>query len=137
MLKVIKSSARSFGLKARLAFRAFDMLKVILVALFCLFGVTAVFALRSINHDKAAELAAAVPSSRSTAHSADDPTETFAVNSAAKADKLSVVRSGEDSTKMTMDPVQPLPIQPGSKTGTKAPITNWHWSAGSNKITRK
>ena len=112
------------------------MLKIILVALFCLFGMTAVFALR-FSHDEAAELAAAVPSSRSTAHSADDPTETFAVNSAAKADKLLVVRSEDDPTKMAMDPVQPLPILPGSKTGTETPFTSWHWNARSKKITRK
>jgi hypothetical protein len=84
------------------------MLKAILVTVFCLFGMTAVFALRSINQDEAA-LAAAVPSSRSTAHSADDPTETFLVNSSAKADKLSVVRPETTPMKIVTDAIEPLP----------------------------
>jgi hypothetical protein len=118
MFKVIKSP-RVFRPGGVFAFRAFNMLKVILVTLFCLFGVTAAFALRSINYDEAAELAAAMPSHRSTAHSNDDPTETFAVNSAAKADKLSVVQSGDDPTKWRWIRYSLFPFSQAARRGQK------------------
>jgi hypothetical protein len=113
------------------------MWKVILVSIFCLLAAGVVLALKSIGQDKAAELAAAMPFSVSNSHSINERTETFAVNSAAKADKLFVALSEDDPTKVAFDRVQLLPVQTDSKTATKAPITSWHWNASSNKITRK
>jgi|ERR1700722_304578 hypothetical protein len=105
------------------------MWKVILVTLFVLFGMSAVFALRPASRDALAELAAAAPLNATTAYSPNEAIETFEVNSGAKADRLPVVAS-----KVVIEPIKLT----GSEAQTaNAPITSWHWHAGSNKITRK
>jgi hypothetical protein len=105
------------------------MWKVILVTLFVLFGMSAVFALRPASRDALAELAAAAPLNATTAYSPNEAIETFEVNSGAKPDRLPVVAS-----KVVIEPIKLT----GSEAQTaNAPITSWHWHAGSNKITRK
>jgi hypothetical protein len=110
------------------------MLKVILIMLPVLFGMSAVFALRPTGQDALAELAAAAPLNGTTAYSRNEDIETFDVNSRAKADRLPVVASGDEVKKVVIEPVKLT----GSQAQTpKAPITSWHWHAGSSKITRK
>jgi hypothetical protein len=105
------------------------MWKVILIMLPVLFGMSAVFALRPASRDALAELAAAAPLNATTAYSPNEAIETFEVNSGAKADRLPVVAS-----KVVIEPIKLT----GSEAQTaNAPITSWHWHAGSNKITRK
>ena len=110
------------------------MWKVILVTLFVLFGMSAVFALRPASRDALAELAAAAPLDATTAYSPNEAIETFEVNSRAKADRLPVAASGDEAKKVVIEPIELT----GSQAQTaKAPITSWHWHAGSSKITRK
>ena len=111
------------------------MWKVILVTLFVLFGMSAVFALRpNRGQDALAELAAAAPLNGTTAYSPNEAIETFEVNSGAKADRLPVVASSDEAKKVVIEPVKVASSQVQAE---KAPITSWHWHAGSNKITRK
>jgi hypothetical protein len=110
------------------------MWKVILVTLFVLFGMSAVFTLRSASWDALAELAAAAPLNATAAYSPNEAIETFEVNSGAKADRLPVVASSDGAKKVVIEPTKLM----GSEAQTaKAPITSWHWHAGSSKITRK
>ena len=106
------------------------MWKVILIVLPVLFGMSAVFALRSTSR----ELAAAAPLNVTTAYSPNETIETFEVNSGAKADRLPVVASSDEAKKVVIEPVK---VASSQVQATKAPITSWHWHAGSNKITRK
>jgi hypothetical protein len=105
------------------------MWKVILVTLFVLFGMSAVFA--PAGRDALAELAAA---DATTAYSPNEAIETFEVNSGAKADRLPVVASSDEAKKVVIEPVKVASSQVQAE---KAPITSWHWHFGSNKITRK
>lgn len=107
------------------------MWKVILIVLPVLFGMSAVFALRSTNRDA---LAAAAPLNATTAYSPNEAIETFEVNSDAKADRLPVVASSDEAKKVVVEPVK---VANSQVQAAKAPITSWHWHAGSNKITRK
>ena len=110
------------------------MWKVILIMLPVLFGMSAVFALRPTGQHALAELAAAAPLNAITAYSPNAAIETFEVNSRAKADRLPVAASGDEAKKVVIEPIELT----GSQTQTaKAPITSWHWHAGSSKITRK
>ena len=110
------------------------MRKVILIMLPVLFGMSAVFALRSTSRDALAELAAAAPPNATTAYSPNEAIETFEVNSGAKADRLPVVASRDEAKKVVIEPVK---VASSQVQAAKAPITSWHWHAGSNKITRK
>jgi hypothetical protein len=110
------------------------MWKVILVTLFVLFGMSAVFALRPASRDALAELAAAAPLNATTAYSPNEAIETFKVNSGAKADRLPVAASGDEAKKVVIEPVK---VARSQIQAAEAPITSWHWHAGSNKITRK
>ncbi|MGA2995874.1 hypothetical protein [Bradyrhizobium sp.] len=110
------------------------MWKGILATLFVLFGVSAVFALRSTSRDALAELAAAAPLHSTTAHPSHEAFENFEVNSSAKADRLPVVVPGDEAKKVVLEPVQ---VSSSQAQAAKAPITSWHWHAGSSKITRK
>jgi hypothetical protein len=110
------------------------MWKVILATLFVLFGVSAVFALRSPSRDALAELAAAAPLHSTIAHPSDEAIENFEVNSSAKADRLPVIASGDEAKKVALEPVK---VSSSQTQAAKAPITSWHWHAGSSKITRR
>jgi hypothetical protein len=117
------------------------MWKVILATLFVLFGVSAVFALRSTSRDALTDLAAAVPLDSTTAHPSHEAIENFEVNSSAKADRLPVVMPGDEAKKIAIEPVkvalEPVKVSSGQAQPAKGPITSWHWHAGSSKITRK
>jgi hypothetical protein len=110
------------------------MWKVILIMLPVLFGMSAVFALRPIGQDALAELAAAAPLNATTTYSPNEAIETFEVNSGAKADRPPIVASGDEAKKVVIEPIELTGSQAQT---TKAPITSWHWHAGSSKITRK
>jgi hypothetical protein len=109
------------------------MWKVILIVLPVLFGMSAVFALRPTSRDALAELAAAAPLNATTAYSPNEAIETFEVNSGAKADRLPVVASSDEAKKV----IEPVKVASSQVQAAAAPITSWHWHAGSNKITRK
>ena len=111
------------------------MWKVILIMLAVLFGMSAVFALRPTGPDALAELAAASPLNATTTYSPNEAIETFEVNSRAKADRLPIVAPGDEAKKVVIEPIKLTGSQAAQT--AKAPITSWHWHAGSSKITRK
>src|SRR5579859_7594408 len=110
------------------------MLKATFLAI-CLLGVSAAVILRAAGHQPPSELAAAIPSDLASLQLASEPDAVVVVNSSAKADKLSITTSANATKVVTIEPqaaANKKRLEP-----EQAETKSWHWSARSNKITRK
>jgi hypothetical protein len=100
-------------------------------------GICATIILRATSFGPASELAAAIPLDRPDLGSTSEANDVVVVNSGAKADKLMIATSASTTKAVAVEPL----VKASAEKKGLAPVfletKSWHWSARSNKITRK
>jgi hypothetical protein len=114
------------------------MWKAVCLALACLLGMSAVLAFMPGTGDRVLSEAAVVPSTMSTL-AINEAEDAPVVNTASKADKLSLATSDAALQKDAVETIKVAPTVETSAPTRSAPkaqeVTNWHWHVGS-KIKR-
>ena|ERR1700760_2639290 len=102
-----------------------------------LLGICAIIISKTAGRGSASELATGTPFDQSSLRPAREPDDIVIVNSRAKSDKLAVVTPVETAKGVTVDLVKTAPTNKKGLEPVPAETRSWHWSARSNKITRK
>jgi hypothetical protein len=116
------------------------MWKATFLAFACLLGMSTVLALMpGTGHRTLPEAAVALPSAKSTLANDEVDEDAPVVNTASKADKLSIAASDAALQKDAVETIKVAPTVETSAPTRSAPkareVTSWHWHVGS-KIKR-
>jgi hypothetical protein len=116
------------------------MWKAVFLAFACLLSMSTLLALMpGTGHRALPEAAVALPSAKSTLANDEADENALVVNTASKADKLSIAVSDDPALQKlapkTLEVTQ-VPVDIPARPAPKAPeVTSWHWHVGS-KIKR-
>ena len=112
------------------------MSKATVVAV-CLLGFSSAIILRAAGHQPAGELAAAISLDHVPPQRPNESADAIVVNSASKADKLTIVRPAFKTKVVAIESQVTAPAEQKKLEPAQIEIKSWHWNARSNKITRK
>lgn len=113
------------------------MSKATFILVFAL-GICATIVLRATSFGPSSELAAAIPLDRPDLSSTSKANDVVVVvNSGAKADKLMIATAARPTKAVAVEPLVRASAEKEGLAPVFSETKSWHWSARSNKITRK